>query len=143
MNFEWKNSIEGISWLDLADLYRRAPLGIKDPNALEVAFKNSMFVCFVLLEGNLIGAGRALADGVDCSYICDIAIQPEYQGNGLGHEVISKLVALSATHKKIILYSAPGKETFYKKNGFKKMRTAMAIFKDEAHATSIGLIEET
>jgi len=142
MNFEWKNSIEGISWLDLADLYRRAPLGIKDPKALEVAFKNSMFMCFVLSEGNLVGAGRALADGVDCSYICDIAIQPEYQGNGLGNKIISKLITLSANHKKIILYSAPGKEIFYSKNGFKKMRTAMAIFKDEAHAMSIGLLNE-
>jgi len=97
---------------------------------------------FVLSEGNLVGAGRALADGVDCSYICDIAIQPEYQGNGLGNKIISKLITLSANHKKIILYSAPGKEIFYSKNGFKKMRTAMAIFKDEAHAMSIGLLNE-
>ena len=35
----------------------------------------------------------------------------------------------SRDHKKIILYSVPGKEGFYKKLGFLKMLTAMAIFK--------------
>jgi len=38
---------------------------------------------------------------------------------------------MSKGHKKIILYSTPGKEGFYAKLGFKKMNTAMAIFDNE------------
>ena len=100
-----------------------------------------MYKCFVFVDANLIGVGRALADGVDCSYICDVAIHPEFQGLGLGKKIIQKLTEFSADHKKIILYANPGKEGFYSKLGFKKMNTAMAIFKDEARALDVGLVQ--
>ena len=90
----------------------------------------------------LIGVGRALADGTDCSYICDVAVHPEYQGLGLGKKIIEKLVALSEGHKKIILYTNPGKEGFYSKLGFHKMSTAMAIFSNQKQAIESGLISE-
>jgi hypothetical protein len=44
---------------------------------------------------------------------------------------VQKLVEMSRGHKKIILYSNPGKEGFYAILGFKKMNTAMAIFDNE------------
>jgi len=87
--------------------------------------------------------GRALADGVDCSYICDVAVLPEYQGTGLGKEIVGKLVALSSGHRKIILYAVPGKEPFYKKFGFRRMLTAMAIFENPALAKERGYIDES
>jgi GNAT superfamily N-acetyltransferase len=69
-----------------------------------------MFKCFVYEEQQLVGVGRALADGVDCSYICDVALLPSHQGLGLGKQIVAKLVELSRGHRKIILYSVPGKE---------------------------------
>ena len=68
---------------------------------------------------------------------------PSHQGTGLGKEAVSRLVSLSAQHKKIILYSVPGKEPFYKKFGFRRMRTAMAIFENQALAHERGYIDET
>jgi ribosomal protein S18 acetylase RimI-like enzyme len=83
-----------------------------------------------------------LADGVDCSYLCDVAIHPDYQGKGLGKEIINKLKEFSSGHKKIILYANPSKEGFYEKLGFLRMRTAMAIFQDQRRAIEVGLVEE-
>jgi hypothetical protein len=54
--------------------------------------------------------------------------------------LVSRLVELSRGHKKIILYAARGKEPFYQKLGFKRMTTAMAIFKDQAQALANGVI---
>jgi ribosomal protein S18 acetylase RimI-like enzyme len=99
-----------------------------------------MFKCFVYDSGRLIAVGRALADGRDCSYICDVAVHPSRQGLGLGKEVVTKLVNLSKDHKKIILCAAPGKEPFYRKLGFKRMATAMAIFSNQAQALENGLL---
>jgi ribosomal protein S18 acetylase RimI-like enzyme len=99
-----------------------------------------MFKCFVYDAGKLVAAGRALADGVDCSYICDVAVHPEYQGKGLGKQVVTKLMEFSRNHRKIILYAAVGKESFYRKLGFKRMATAMAIFKNQAQALNDGLL---
>ncbi|MBU0480210.1 MAG: GNAT family N-acetyltransferase [Proteobacteria bacterium] len=142
MDFKWHFGQTNISWNELSGLYKIAPLGIKLLNDLEVVFTNSKFKCFVYHDNRLIGAGRALADGKDCSYICDIAIHPEYQGLGLGKQIVLNLVRLSQGHKKIILYANPGKEGFYAKLGFKKMNTAMAIFQNESDMMANGTLSE-
>ncbi len=142
MPFTWIRSHAAVDWDELSALYRVAPLGEKAPDDLRTAFANSRFACFVYDGERLIGAGRALADGVDCSYLCDIAVHPDYQGHGLGTALVNELVALSAGHRKIILYTSPGKEPLYRKAGFRRMTTAMAIFADEAHALEQGLIEK-
>jgi len=142
MVYEWLYDQATVNWKELSDLYRVAPLGVKLPHDLEVVFTNSRFKCFVFHEKALVGVGRALADGRDCSYICDIAVHPGYQGQGLGKKIVQDLVQFSQGHKKIILYANPGKEGFYAKLGFKKMDTAMAIFQNEADMIANGTISE-
>lgn len=139
---QWTFEQTAVDWDELSNLYRIAPLGDKKPADLKTVFSNSRFKCFVFEDGKLVGAGRALADGVDCSYLCDIAVHPDFQGRGVGKAIITRLKELSAGHKKIILYANPGKEPIYRKLGFRRMRTAMAIFQNEAHALSTGLLED-
>ena len=76
MALEWKHSTEGVDWEELSALYRAAPLGDKSAAHLQKVFSNSMFKCFVYENTHLVAAGRALADGGDCAYICDIAVLP-------------------------------------------------------------------
>ncbi|MEO6918608.1 MAG: GNAT family N-acetyltransferase [Collimonas sp.] len=140
---EWVYEQSAIDWGALSHLYKIAPLGDKHPDDLKLAFSNSLYKCFIFDQGVLVGVGRALADGVDCSYICDVAVHPEFQGTGLGKAIIAQLRDFSAGHKKIILYAVPGKEGFYKKLGFKRMSTAMAIFKNQERALEAGLVNET
>lgn len=139
-DYTWVHDHESVDWNDLSQLYRIAPLGEKPPDSLMTVFTNSMFMCFVYHEDRLIGAGRALADGLDCSYIADVAVHPDYQGQGLGKAIISKLAELSSGHKKIILYANPGTEGFYIKLGFLPMKTAMAIWHDREAAIENGLL---
>ncbi|MBK9575006.1 MAG: GNAT family N-acetyltransferase [Rhodoferax sp.] len=143
MTLIWSDTLDELDWNELAALYRAAPLGNKTPQGLKTAFTNSMFKCFVYEGDKLVGVGRALADGVDCSYICDVALLPSHQGLGLGRQIVDALLALSNGHKKIILYSVPGKEPFYKKLGFKRMTTAMAIFENQSAALERGYVNET
>ena len=140
MEYDWHYSDGNMDWNELSHLYLIAPLGQKSPAGLQKSFSNSMFKCFVYEAGKLVAAGRALADGVDCSYICDVAVHPEYQGKGLGRQVVMRLVEFSKDHRKIILYAAVGKEPFYLKLGFKRMATAMAIFQNQAQALENGLL---
>lgn len=142
MQLEWKCSAEEVKWSELAELYKIAPLGDKNPADLEKAFCASLYKCFVYQSGALVGAGRVLADGVDCACICDLAVHPRHQGCGLGGAIVSELVKRSAGHDKILLYATPGKEPFYQKYGFKPMTTAMAIFKNQQQAWKEGLIEK-
>jgi len=121
LNLQWVYNSDNVNWNKLSNLYKIAPLGDK----------------------TLIGVGRALADGRDCSYICDVSIHPDYQGKGIGKDIINKLIELSKGHNKIILYSIPGKEQFYSKLGFDKMNTAMAIFKNKEQAIEWKLTRRT
>jgi GNAT superfamily N-acetyltransferase len=138
----WVYDDGAVDWTELSELYRIAPLGEKLPNDLATVFSSSRFKCFVYAEGELVGAGRALADGLDCSYIADVAVHAEHQGKGLGTEIIEKLVELSAGHKKIILYANPGTEAFYRTLGFYRMNTAMAIWRNNEQAITDGLISD-
>jgi ribosomal protein S18 acetylase RimI-like enzyme len=141
-DYSWIYDAGAVDWSELSELYRIAPLGAKSPGDLATVFSNSRFTCFVYASDRLVGVGRALADGLDCSYIADVAVHPEHQGNGLGSAVIRELVALSTGHKKIILYANPGTEGFYAKLGFDRMNTAMAIWRDRERAIASGLLRE-
>ena len=142
MALEWKYATDGVNWDELSALYRVAPLGDKKVSHLQKVFANSMFTCFVYENAKLVGVGRALADGADCSYICDIAVLPSHQGTGLGKQLVTHFIEVSRGHQKIILYAVPGKEAFYKKFGFKRMCTAMAIFENQSVAMERGYIDE-
>jgi GNAT superfamily N-acetyltransferase len=141
-DYSWEYDDSAVDWVELSELYRIAPLGVKPPEDLAIVFSNSMFKCFVYAREALVGVGRALADGLDCSYIADVAVHPEHQGAGLGKAIINELVALSRGHKKIILYANPGTEGFYAKLGFDRMNTAMAIWRDRVRALETGLVRQ-
>lgn len=138
MAIHWTQTTETVDWDEMSELYRIAPLGTKSGDWLRTAYSNSMFKSFAFDDGKIIAAGRAVADGVDCSYLCDIVVHPSHQGSGLGKELIQRLVDLSRGHRKIILYAVPGREPFYAKFGFRRMNTAMAIFADPQRAAADG-----
>ncbi len=142
MDQSWVYNDSALDWGELSELYRKAPLGEKSAKDLQTVFSNSRFKCFVYANEELIGVGRALADGLDCAYIADVAVHPEFQGKGLGTAIIEKLVSLSNGHKKIILYANPGTEGFYQTIGFHRMKTAMAIWRNQDQAIKAGLISE-
>ena len=142
MPLEWKTDTDAVDWEELSAVYRAAPLGEKSPEALRTVFGHSLFKCLVYEDGRLVGAGRALADGADCSYICDVAVLPSHQGTGLGKAIVGHLVEKSRGHKKILLYAVPGKEPFYKRFGFRRMTTAMAIFDNPQQQLERGHLSE-
>jgi len=142
VTLQWKHAADAVDWEELSALYRAAPLGDKKAAHLQKVFGNSMFKCFVYDDARLVAAGRALADGGDCSYICDIAVLPSHQGTGLGKQIVAYLVEQSRGHKKIILYAVPGREPFYRKFGFLRMKTAMAIFDNQQQQLERGYLSE-
>ena len=141
MKITLSTDIDTISWKELASVFELAPLGKKrDSGKLETAFRNSQLSVFVFDGMELVGAGRALSDGVWRAAIYDVALLPEYQGKGLGSQIIRHLIQ-AANVDLVMLFAAPGKEAFYEQFGFRKMKTAMAIMPNEDDARKRGLIE--
>jgi ribosomal protein S18 acetylase RimI-like enzyme len=142
MALSWQYDLDGVDWEALSALYQAAPLGDKSAAHLQKVFSNSMFRCFAYEAGQLLAAGRALADGGDCAYLCDIAVLPSHQGRGLGKQVVRQLLAATQGHRKVILYAVPGREDFYRQLGFLRMQTAMAIFDNPQLQLERGYLSE-
>jgi ribosomal protein S18 acetylase RimI-like enzyme len=95
---------------------------------------------FVYDDLQLIGFGRAISDGFIQAAIYDVAVLPSYQGHNIGRQIIDKIIE-SLPGCNFILYAAPGKERFYEKLNFRRMKTAMALFVNHETMTNRGFTE--
>ncbi|MDJ0664952.1 MAG: GNAT family N-acetyltransferase [Acidimicrobiia bacterium] len=77
---------------ELLDLYEA--LGwrayTRDPASLVRAIANSTFVVTARHDGQLIGLARGLSDDVSIFYLQDILIRQEFQGRGIGRQLMSR-----------------------------------------------------
>lgn len=140
MDYRIINTCEGIDFKEVVAIIKTVGMKYHDPAIQERAFRNSASTIFIFDKDTLVGFGRAISDGVSQAAIYDVAIQPSYQGKGLGKVVIQKIREELPGYN-LILYASPGKEDFYRKNGFFKMRTAMAYFEDAESRRDKGFIE--
>ncbi len=87
--------------------------------------KNSTIWCF-RDEGRPIALGRIVTDHGYIVYIADIIVLPEYQGQGLGRQIMETIMKHIKTQLKpgyrimAVLVAAEGKDGFYEKFGFIK-----------------------
>ena len=88
----------------------------------------------------IIGAGRTITDHIRFALILDVVLLPEYQGHGIGRRIMQFLAERSRAAN-MLLHSVPGKEGFYQKLGYRRMKTAMALFANPAEAQQHGHIE--
>jgi len=141
MNLTFKYELNGVNWSEVAELFRIAPLGVRDPDKLRRSCEKSFLVCFAYIEDKLVGMGRAISDGEYQAAVYDLVILPEYQSKGIGRQIM-EAIHWRLPVKTIILYAVPGKESFYRKLGYCKMLTAMARRNEDIDGfRSAGYIE--
>jgi GNAT superfamily N-acetyltransferase len=89
---------------------------------LSQAIKNSWYVLSLHDADRLIGFGRLISDGVHHALVVDLIIHPDYQGKGLGSELLERLVKKCRHHRirDVQLFSARDKFAFYERFGFEK-----------------------
>lgn len=91
---------------------------------LYVALKNSWYSISVYDKDELIGFGRIICDGIVHALILDVIVLPDKQGEGIGKEIMDRLVAKCKEHKirDIQLFCAKDKARFYEKLGFERRK---------------------
>ena len=86
--------------------------------------KNTAYICCIRENKVPIAMGRVIWDHGYVVYIADVIVRPEYQGQGLGREVMTCIMDEIRGYLKpgyrimISLMAAKGKEEFYKKFDF-------------------------
>ncbi|MDF2951592.1 MAG: hypothetical protein K0S18_1175 [Anaerocolumna sp.] len=139
MNLIIQNNCNNINWNRVSEILASVSMANYEPEIHKKAFEHSYTVVFVFDQDNLIGFGRAISDGILHSAIYDVAVSPEYQGMQIGKLIIKNIIE-STPNCNFLLYASPGKEPFYEKFNFSRMKTGMALFKDAKNKRKKGFI---
>ncbi|WP_075655662.1 GNAT family N-acetyltransferase [Pseudochrobactrum sp. B5] len=73
-------------------------LSAKTTDAAERGLKNSLFAVQIADGDQIIGMGRVIGDGGTTYQVCDIAVLPDYQGQGLGKRIMLEIKAYLDEH---------------------------------------------
>lgn len=120
-NFDLVTNPENLNLESVSALLERVGLRRRAPQHMSMAIRNSTEVIAVYLQsGALIGFGRLISDGVFYGTMWDIAVDPAYQGRGVGTAIMN---ALLKTSRRLGLYmiglfTAPHNWKFYERLGF-------------------------
>jgi len=87
---------------ELSDLFKAS--GIKRPvedlNRVKKMVDNSNLTVTAWDGEKLVGVARALSDFSFCCYLSDLAVDKEYQNQGIGHELVDEIQKLIDLSKK-------------------------------------------
>ena len=112
-----------ISVHDFIDILDRSTLGLRRPLA-DVEAMQTMFdfgnVYIGAYDGEkLVGLARVMTDFVFTSYVSDLAVDENYQHQGLGKQLLIEAKNY-LPRAKLILLAAPAAEGYYPKIGMQK-----------------------
>ena len=109
---EYKNILSSVEWK------------MPSERLLKISLKNGINVK-VIVDNETVGMARFVTDGGYAGLIMDVVVIPKYQGKGYGKILIEKLLEYIKSNLEdgeemmIQLLSAPGKQNFHSKFGFK------------------------
>ncbi|RFZ94479.1 GNAT family N-acetyltransferase [Mucilaginibacter conchicola] len=108
------SSEEFVDVLQRSTLAERRP--VDDPERIEAMLQNANLIITARVDGKLVGVSRALTDFAFCTYLSDLAVDEDYQKQGIG----AKLIYETKKHSikaKLILLAAPKAVNYYPKTG--------------------------
>jgi len=128
MKVSFSNSIENVEWSRMKEIYHSVGWTNHNEEKIKKVFQSSNVVTIAYDEDNIAGFGRALSDGVFNAAIYDVVVDEHYQNKGIGQQIIENLLAQLKDISCVHLVSTAGNEEFYRKAGFRKMKTGMARY---------------
>ncbi len=128
MNIEYRNDKEA-SRHALGLLFQSVGwLSANYPERLVRAIRQSATVITAWDDGRLVGLVNALDDGEMTAYIHYLLVHPEYQNQGIGTELLSRVKRIYQTYLYIIIV-AENKQLvpFYLRAGFSAQHEAITM----------------
>jgi ribosomal protein S18 acetylase RimI-like enzyme len=120
-----RDTLDGLTPARIATLYRRAPLLRKtdNPERLWQAFEASSLVLTLWESDRVVGLARVLTDGVQTAYLCDLAVEPDVQGAGVGKRMVDEILS-RLPGVELVLRDSNLSAGFYERLGFEAVDNA-------------------
>jgi GNAT superfamily N-acetyltransferase len=98
-----------------------------DPARIGRMFAGSNLVISAWDGAQLVGVSRAVTDFSYSCYLSDLAVDPAYQGKGIGRELVRLTREAVGEEVMLLLLAAPGAMSYYPALGFEKADNAFMI----------------
>jgi predicted N-acetyltransferase YhbS len=121
MKIEYRDNAK-ITVDDAINLYRRSTLGerrpVERPDIFEGMLKNASLIITAWDDSRMVGISRTLTDFTYVAYLADLAVDVEYQNQGIGKRLIDTTKERLGGECMIVLLAAPKANDYYPKLGF-------------------------
>jgi GNAT superfamily N-acetyltransferase len=116
---------------EFIDLLKRSTLAerrpIDDPNCIKAMLEHADLLCTAWDDSKLVGVARSVTDFDYCCYLSDLAVDQEYQRQGIGKGLIRLTRSMLGDKAKIILLAAPNAASYYHHIGFDRHQSAWIL----------------
>lgn len=102
-----------------------------DPTRIAKMYAHSTLIITAWAEDRLVGVARSLTDFSYACYLSDLAVKADYQGKGIGKELIAKTKEAIGPQSMLLLLSAPNAMSYYPHIGFVQLDNAFLIKREE------------
>ena len=119
MNIRIQTDCTNVNWEHLASILKTVGMAHYPPESHRLAFSNSYAVIFLYAGDRLIGFGRALSDGAYQAALYDLAVDPDFQKQGLGSLIANNLMETTGGQKHHSL-RVTGQRIVLRKKGIQK-----------------------
>ncbi len=121
MEIEYRNDAE-ITVQQAIALYRASTLGerrpVDRPDIFEGMLKHANLTITAWHGERLVGISRSLTDFTYVAYLADLAVDAEYQHQGIGRRLVEETRKALCKECMIVLLAAPKANDYYPKLGF-------------------------
>ena len=88
------------------------------PVQLLAALRNSHALVTARVSGTLVGIGNAISDGHLVAYFPHLLVHPDFQGQGIGRQMMQTLLAKYQGYHQLMLVADGQALDFYRRLGF-------------------------
>ncbi len=111
-------SAEFIDVLQRSTLAERRP--VDQPETIAGMLKSAQVIYTARHNGLLVGVSRAITDFAYCTYLSDLAVDAEFQKQGIGRELIRLTHEAAGVKTMLVLLAAPKAVNYYPHIGMTK-----------------------
>ncbi len=109
---------------EFIDVLVRSTLGqrrpVDDPATIEKMLAGADILLTARSGQRLVGVSRAISDFGYCTYLSDLAVDQEFQGQGIGRELIRRTHEAAGLGTTLVLLAAPQAQSYYPHIGMTK-----------------------
>ena len=110
------------SFLDIlhrSGLAERRPVG--QPDRIDTMLRHADLIGTARDScGVLVGVARAISDFAYCTYLSDLAVDRQWQRQGIGRRLITEVHQAAGLQTRLVLLAAPSAQTYYPRIGMEQ-----------------------